>query len=99
MTRGRPLGKELPVEEVKRLVRETMLSEEEVVKNLDQLSRIMELFDEIDSFEEYAKSLEPLYHPLDQRGEPRVDESGGERARLEEFVKNVRDGFLRTPRL
>ncbi len=99
MTRGEFQSKKLPAEEINRLVRETMLSEDEIDKNLEQLTRILELFEEIDSFEEYAKNLEPLYHPLDQQGEPRVDEEKSDKTKLEDFVHNVKDGFLRAPRL
>ena len=99
MTLGKHHREEIPVEEIRRLVRETMLNEEEITRNLNQLVRILQLFEEIDAFEEQSKFLEPLYHPLDQQGEPRRDEEKEEKTNLEDFTENVKDSFLRVPRL
>ena len=99
MTQGERQSRYIDESEIKRLVRESMLSEEDVRKNLDQLARIIELFDEVDAFEEHVRELEPLYHPLDQKGEPREDVEKDNRVRLEEFTQNIRDRFLRAPRL
>ena len=99
MTQGKRLSPKVTTEEVKRLIRETMIREDEIERNASQLARILELFEEIDAFEEHVKDLDPLYHPLDQLGEPRDDVPANNNVKLEEFVKNVKDGFLRAPRL
>ena len=85
--------------EIQQLVREAMLDRREIEKNLEQLGRILQLFEEVDAFEKHIEGLEPLYHPLDQLGEPREDKKRDEKVKIEEFAKNIKDRFLRAPRL
>jgi len=65
--------------DTKILAKTASLREEEVIEYREELVKILELFDEIDSYSELIKNLEPLYHPLDEKGILREDRGGEEK--------------------
>ena len=101
MTQGRNQDEyTINKEEIRKLIRETMLSEEEIDKNIEEFSKILQLFEQIDEFRDHIQNLSPLYHPMDLRGEPRQDYvDDRNKVNVEEFVRNIKDGFVKSPRL
>ena len=56
-----------------RRVMSLVMVEEEPDRYIDDVRRIIELFDELDRFDIHIKDLEPLYHPLGSTGRLRED--------------------------
>lgn len=85
-------------EQIERIMKLVLL-EEEPKKYLDDAKKILELFDEIDKYYEYAKELDPLYHPFTYQLELRKDEKKEEKIDLKVFSKVNDEGYIEAPPL
>ena len=83
-------------EEIKKVL-EIIGLEEDPEKYIDSIEYILNLFNKIDEYYEYAEGLEPLFHPMDLELEPNSDEIG-EQIEME-HLKRDEDGYVRGPPL
>ncbi len=64
---------------------------------LEDVKKILDLFDKLDSFEDKFSEVEPLYHPLEYRGSPRQDKVIDVYVDVSKLTDYVEDGYVYLP--
>jgi aspartyl/glutamyl-tRNA(Asn/Gln) amidotransferase C subunit len=88
--------KELDKKYILKIMRLVMI-EEDPGKYIEDIDKILNLFNELDSFEENVKDLPPLYHPLEQPGMLRPDIINQCKIEINEVTTNISDGYVSSP--
>lgn len=87
---------DIDVDYIKKVMGLVMI-EENPEKYIEDIKKIIRLFDELDRFDEVVKSYPPLYHSLERMGRLRSDIKMSFKTNIKELTDNVYEDYVAAP--